>query len=436
MKKLHCFVLLSTLLYLPIALAQSQSISSDDFLPLVQAASPEQKQTLAEVKGTVEEIKDPVTGNIAVQADTAQDAINTIVNRRSPGAEMMRFGSGIGWVSTGAGSYEVMENPTATRIAKRNAYVRAFLEAKRHLAEALKGLSVAGKTQILEQMETVSDTQADLTNSASTQDEKQDQSVQMLLRGFVVYSVEDDTANKTVYVSLVTTPKTRGQFNRPASNGLEADSIRAGLDQVLLEIRQGLVPPVGGRIIQVPATGEIAFVGFGSDVVRTSNNPALQLKLRLNAEKIAQMRAADALVGLLIGDDSRWKGKLDESTQQSVAEFENSDTGQDASRQRFEQSRKRFQNTQRSSDEFQSLRTGVLPPGVRRKSFSSPDEAEMYAVAVYLPSLTQEAAKTAKEMNEARLIGSPAAAPAGSVPRPSQEVAPGPTGQVSDDKDL
>lgn len=429
----------------------AQSLSADDFLPPVQAASSEQAQALTQVKGPVEEVKDPVTGDTVIQADTAQDAINSIVNQNSPGAEMIRVGSGIGWVATGMGSYEVMANPTATRISKRNAYVRAFLEAKKNLAEALTGLSVEGKTQVLEQMETVSDAQADLANFAATQEEKLEQSVQMLLRGFVIYAVEDDTAKKSVSVSIVTTPKTRGQFNRPSPNGLEADSIREGLNQVILEIQKGLVPPVGGKIIQVPATGEMAFVGFGSDVVRTSENATLQRKQQLNAAKIAQMRAADALVGLLIGDDSGWKGKLDESTQQTIAEFEDSDTGEDASRQRFEQARQTFQNTQRSSEEFQSLRRGVLPPGVTRKNFSSPDNAEMYSIAVYLPSLSRDAAKTAKEMNETRLIdpanapstgGAPAAAtgtPAAQtdlVPRPSREVAPGPTGQVSNDQDL
>ncbi len=248
----------------------AQSLSADDFLPPVQAAAPEQQQALTQVKGTVAS-----TGDTAVQAATAQDAINFIVNQHSPGAEMMRVGSGIGWVATGLGSYEVMENPTATRIAKRNAYVRAFLEAQRHLAEALTGLSSEGKAQVLEQMETVSDAQSDLTNFAATQDEKLEQSVQMLLRGFVVYAVEDNTAKKTVSVSIVTTPKTRGQFNRPSPNGLEADSIRDGLNQVIVEIQKGLVPPVGGKIIQVPATGEIAFVGFGSDIVRTSDNATL-----------------------------------------------------------------------------------------------------------------------------------------------------------------
>lgn len=421
--------------------------SADDFLPPVQAGTPEQQQQLEQVKSPVQEVKDPATGQTAAEGKTAQDAINFVVNKHAAGAEMVKFGSGIGWVTTGTGGYEVMENPTATRIAKRNAYVKAFLEAKKKLAEALNGLSAEGRTQIVEQMEQVTDTKADLANFAATQDEKLEQAVQMLLKGFVIYAVEDDTAKKTVYVSIVTTPKTRGQFNRPSPNGLEADSIRDGLNQVLLEIQNGLIPPVGGKIIQVPATGEIAFVGFGSDVIRSSDNAALQAKMRLNADKIAQMRAKDALIGMIIGDDTGWKGKLDESTQQTIKDFEtsDSDSGSNASLQRFEKTHQNFLNMQKSSEQFQSVRSGILPPGVTPKTFTSKDDAEVYAVAVYIPSVSQQAAQTAKDMSQAQLLGNPneaggaATAPAAqddSAPHPKQEVAPGPTGMVSRDKDL
>lgn len=441
--KLYCIISLLSTIWLLALPVHSAPPSADDFLPPVQAGIPEQQQQLSQVQGPVQEVKDPASGQTATEGKTAQDAINHAVNKHSPGAVMVKFGSGIGWVAVGAGGYEIMENPTATRIAKRDAYVKAFLEAKKKLAEALSGLSVEGRTQVVEQLEQVTDAKADLANFAASQTEKLEQAIQMLLKGFVVYAVEDDTANKTVYVSIVTTSKTRGQFNRPSPNGMEADSIRNGLSQVLLEIQNGLIPPIGGKIIQVPATGEIAFVGFGSDVIRSSDSAALQVKMRLNAEKIAQMRAKEALVGMIIGDDTGWKGKLDETTRQTIQDFENSDSGQDASRQRFEKTRQNFVNMQKSSEQFQSVRSGILPPGVTPKTFASKDDAEVYAVAIYIPSVSQQAAQTAKEMNQAQLLGKPneagdvaPAAQDDKVPRPSKEVAPGPSGQVSSDKNL
>lgn len=130
-----------------------------------------------------------------------------------------------------------------------------------------------------------------------------------------------------------------------------------------------------------------------------------------------------------------------------IAQFERPETlaGPDASVQRFEQARSSFLNIQRSSQEFQSLRQGVLPPGVTRKSFSSPDNAEMYAVAVYIPSVSHQAMQAAKEMAESQLIqplgGGQSATPGASIgpsqaTRPGREVAPGPTGQVSPDQEL
>ena len=43
---------------------------------------------------------------------------------------MVKFSAGIGWVSTDTGSYDVMKNLIATRVAKRNAYIELFLNAK------------------------------------------------------------------------------------------------------------------------------------------------------------------------------------------------------------------------------------------------------------------------------------------------------------------
>ena len=332
-----------------------------------------------------------------------------------------------------------MENPTATRIAKRNAYVKAFLDAKKKLAEALNGLSAEGRTQVVEQMEQVTDTKADLANFAATQDEKLEQAVQMLLKGFVIYAVEDDTAKKTVYVSIVTTPKTRGQFNRPSPNGMEADSIRDGLSQVLLEIQNGLIPPVGGKIIQVPATGEIAFVGFGSDVIRSSDNAAMQLKMRLNAEKIAQMRAKDALVGMIIGDDTGWKGKLDETTQQTIQDFETSDSGPDASLQRFEKTRQTFLNVQKSSEQFQSVRSGISAAGRHAQNLHQQGRRRSVRGRRLHP-LGEPASRANRQGNESGAIAraiptKPAALPPRPPLRmttyraPAKDVAPGPTGQ-------
>jgi hypothetical protein len=42
---------------------------------------------------------------------------------------MVKFPSGLGFVATGMATYRAMENPVATRIAKRKAYVLAYTQA-------------------------------------------------------------------------------------------------------------------------------------------------------------------------------------------------------------------------------------------------------------------------------------------------------------------
>lgn len=429
MKKLTLALTIAAALASPLSIS-AQNLSMDDFLPPVSAPAEKQKE-LSEVSGEVSEAQDKDFGVNVVEAETTQDAINFVANKRSAGAEMIRTGSGIGWVATGIGNYMAMDNPTATAIDKRNAYVRAFLQAQRNLAEALTGLSTEGKNRVVEEMKSIVDENSDMTSLMALQEESIEQSVEMLMRGFVVYSVEDNPDENTVLVSIVSTPKTRGSINNVSSEGLQAQSINEGIDYVLTEIQSGILPPVGGKIVQVPESNEIAFVGFGSDIIRFSNNKALQAKNRLNAERVAKARASDALAGVILGDNASWKGKLDESTQTIITEFEEIPVEEGVNRERFDEAKESFINTQVTKDEYESLRSGILPPGVMSRTFTN-DRDEVYAVSIYLPSLSKEASAAAKEMSNSQIIkDSP-----NKAPQRSSEVKQGPTGQVSNDADL
>jgi len=88
------------------------------------------------------------------------------------------------------------------------------------------------------------------------------------------------------------------------------------------------------------STGETAFVGFGSVVVRTSSNAAVQAKLNLEAQKIAAMRAKDALCGLMIGDTTSWEGGVRESLKDQVQEFESATADDPLARQQPAAARK------------------------------------------------------------------------------------------------
>lgn len=439
------FVLFLAVLSVNTANAEVQ-LSVEDFLPPVQAKSSEEASTLLEVKQPekVEVNEDKSTGEIVVKAETAQDAFNTVVDTKKVGCVRAEFGSGFGWAATGMGAYERMTDVVASRISKRNAYVTAYMMAKKELAQALGELSTQGKTQLREQMLLVSKADDSLKAMESDSAETLEQVVQKFLKGFVLYSVYDDEATSSVYVSVVSTPRTRGRFNRIDPNSIDAASVQEGLSQILAELNNGLIPPVGGRMLSVPATGEIAFVGFGSSVVLVDDNPALNARLILQAERAADMRAADALCGVIVGDDTAWRGKLDERTSSMLADFEVAQRGDPisfsldgAAFTELQERKTSFINTLKESQKYESVRRGILPPGVIRRAWTDEKSGFSYAVAVFLPSATAEARKDSAEMDAVDLL---APAPAPATPRqkgPTEsDVERGPSGKVHDEKAL
>ncbi|HEY1806377.1 MAG TPA: hypothetical protein VGG45_18040 [Terracidiphilus sp.] len=422
-------------------------VTADDFIPVAQGGAKEvQQPEKVAMKG------DTVT------AASAQDAVNAAEQKNiddGMGARMVQFPSGLGFVATGLATYRMLENPTATRIAKRKAYVIAFAKAKKNLAEILGGLTNEGKETVRESLVNINLPKSEMSNISTQSDEALKQTVDMMLRGFVIYEVKDDTAQRTVYVTIVTTPKTRGKLARPAPNVVESTDLREGLNQVIAEVRGGLVAPVGGRIIVMRTTGETAFVGFGSSVVRASNNNAVQVKLNVEAQKIAAMRAKDALCGLIIGDKASWEGSVVESMKDQVQEFESLDQSDPLAQKdpesvrKLDEARQTFVARLESNDIYQSARSGILPPGVNTKTWFDSDHSWAYGMSVYLPSLTNVAASTAREMREANILqpvddrkGTAAGGSSngftdekgGGVQRPGAGVKPGPSGKIDPER--
>lgn len=453
-------LLMIFLLRLSLLSAVYAQVDADDFLPVVA--------------GGTEEIQQPDKVDIAkdvVNAATAQDAINVaveenekeLVGGNSPevGCKMTKFGSGIGFVATGAAAYRSMQSPTATQIAKRKAYVVAFEQAKKNLAEHLGGLSNDSKTEVRQALTNINLSDDEMTNISSETTESLSQAVDMMLRGFVVYKVNDNMETSIVHVSIVTTPKTRGELARLAPNTIEAASLRDGLNHVIAEVKAGVVPPLGGKVVLVPSTGETAFIGFGSSVLRSGQSPATQAKLNLVSGKVAKARAIDSLCGVIIGDRSTWEGSIEDKLLDSSKEFEvfkeigNEDplgnTGPMETK-KLDKAYETFTSTLRTNEVYNSARRGVLPPGVNTKVWNDEDNTWSYAMAVYIPSSTDAAATAGRQMGEANIIqeindgsktgGSNSSDQSGQkdvtpdVTKPDKKVEVGPSGTVSDDDDL
>ncbi|MDR1651104.1 MAG: hypothetical protein LBR87_04895 [Synergistaceae bacterium] len=403
---------------LPLWGGMGLALDADDFLPPVQA-SPEQKEALMSVKdeASVKTEVDPVLKTEVTTAPTLQDAINKIVEKPKQGCRLIqqRDGSTV-FVATGNGSYNPdYQNVVASRIEQRNAYVEAFMNAKSEMTQTAGELVVRGATDFDKKVETIDSDVKSLTNIERELSEEQLQSARKVLKGYVTYSVQDDGKGR-VYVTIVSSPKTRGKYGRSGADGITAASLSDGLNMLIAEIKSGLVPPVGGRVIEVPGSGEVAFVGFGSSVVRKDSEPDVQEELNLQAEQVAGLRAADALAGIILGDDTSWQAHADETTRKQVKDFEtlqmNDQTakGSDAEIREYENRIKGMRNTLSTDTKIQSLRNGVLPPGIIRETSLDDDEYFAYGIAVYVPSVTDAARQASQEMDDAQIVRPPAPA--------------------------
>jgi hypothetical protein len=393
----------------------AEDVSVDDFLAPTQGGPTTIKQP---EKVVVNQKTDEVT------AASAQDAINAAVienkkeikeakgsndDKPEVGTSLIRFGSGMGVVATGAASYRDVANKTLSRISQRQAAIVAFTQAKKNMAQYLNGLSNNGKDEIRQQLANVETEDDSLSNLETSSDTNIQQCVDYMLRGFKVYSILDDIESKHVYVTIVTTPKTRGELARPASNQIEVDSIREGIQQVLNEVRNGLVPPLGGHVITVRATGETAFIGFGSSVLRANESPAIQAQFKLSCQRIATAYAQDSLCGLIVGDRLVWEGGVRERYKDKHVEFAKLAEGDPLApnvngRQKLAKVRDEVVATLETTDVYKSARQGLLPPGITVKSWFNKDKTWGHAMAVYLPSSTNLAAGIRDKVNATKII--------------------------------
>jgi hypothetical protein len=419
----------------------AQSFSADDFLPPALANDQAQADKLLAVqnRGEVKIETGDLTGQPAIKAASPQDAINAFIEQRTSGCQEFSFPSGFGFAASGVGTYKVHPSNTATRIEQRNAYVAAYVNAKRNLGECLNGLSSEGKNKLAESMTNIDTSDRTLTSLEASSSETITQAVNAMLRGYVVYDVHDDFPASTVYVTIVATPKTMGYFERPDPQTIVAESVHEGLNQILTEVKKGLVPPVGGRTVFVPATEEIAYVGFGSAVIRFDSDPAIQTRQNLNAEKIAKMRASDALCGLIIGDQITATDALDSQTASLSADFakitENDPImgSHDSPNYRaLNERRQSFLSVESNSSLVTSLRKGVLPPGVTTQGWRDQDNTFAYAISVYLPSATDRAREAGQMMRDSRILDAPKGGPGAPQPQ-TPEVKPGPSGRIEAD---
>ena len=400
------------------------ALSADDFIPPVQAESKAEQEKLLKDNKPEAELEVKHDGNLGLEVAefkgssgvSLQDAVNKIIAKPKTGCQVVRGeGQGPTLVATGMGTYSLnYENIMAQRIEQRNAYVIAFMRAKDEMARTLSGISFEGASYFEQGSQSQSNSFKTLNNINTSLSERLKQWAQAVLKGYVTYAVQDDGKGR-VYVTIVSSPKTRGQFDRNGLEGISAATLREGLDSVIAEIKKGLVPPVGGRIVEAN-TGEVAWVGFGSAIVRLDDEPDVQAELELQAEQIAGLRAVDGLAGIILGDETKWQAHVDEDTNRMIKSFEaaqkndpivkgfKSVKGLNGASKEYENRVREMRNAIVHSEKVESIRNGILPPGIMRQTELDDDGYFAYGIAVYLPSASDMAAQVNKEMKNTKIV--------------------------------
>jgi hypothetical protein len=404
---------LSAFILSPLQLS-AQAPSLDDFMaPVADDASkgkkaPTEIQNPEQVSVTKEQVLESGPQTPVVEAGNTQDAINAAVknniNIKTPITEI-KVGSGRGVVCSGTSGYEVYENRNASLISKRLAYVKAFADAKKNLTQHLHGLSPDAKEDIVGSVDAYDSGSDSLANTMSGMNETNETKVEGMIRGYTIYSINDDTEKREVTVNIVTTPKTRGETMRATSGLLFAKDFKAGMEKVYSEIKAGVLPPAGSRVITVKSNGknELFFVAFGSEINRINKNPQVERELRKQSAQVAQQRAAAGLVALISGESSAWKGGFTNKNEEANKQFEEVPEGPESQNTTIvpvDETISTFKNRLASTSAYSFAQKGKLPPGLNAIMWESEDGDWTYAAYIYNPSLTSQAEKTRDAMTK------------------------------------
>lgn len=343
-----------------------------------------------------------ITDNLVIaenDKEGVQVAHYSLIEDDEDGVRMIQVGSGTGILSIGSASYQTYDNLNATLLSKRAAYNRAFLVSKKQLVENMQGSELRCDTLADSTLSGIDSGTESLANIKEESKQACLESVQGSLAGYVTFDVLDNTDDKTVRVSLISTPKTRAQIRGNAGATALTSDPNALFKQVVADVKSGVLPPVGAKVITHAETGEVIVLGYGSAIKRQNSNANIQRKLGDQAKKQSQTLARSALISTLQGSEVYWKGAFDEKQAEFTQQFDYEDPALEDPQQanKLGEERTSFVNQFSASDAYYDVSQGQVPAGVNTRSFNSDDGYWSYSIAVYAPSLEATAKQAARE---------------------------------------
>ena len=359
------------------------------------------------------------TGEVATQenvvvAENEKDGLATahqqLIESNTDGVRLIQVGSGNAIIAIGSDSYQTYENTNATLLSKRAAYNRAFMRAKKEMVQNFEGLQNSCESAASLALEALDTGNESLANSGTAQTEACKESVAGALAGFATYDVYDDAADKSVRVSIISSPKTRQAVRASVGAVYSANDPNEVFKLVMDDISKGLLPPVGAKVIRNESTGEVIVMGYGSSIVRVNKNASLAKKLRQAAEKQSQTLSRNAIVATMNGEKVFWEGGFSDGMVESTEQFAVDPELEDPSKAKaLDEDRELFVSMLKTTDDYKTAASGKVPPGVKTKTFISEDGYWAYSVSVYAPSFEAQAREAKRDMESKSSPGQTAA---------------------------
>ena len=378
-----------------------------------QATVDVQIETKVSVKTEIRGALGSVVAAPAAQ-DAARSAAQALVDL-GEGVQLFSVGNGVGVLAGATVSYNPeVRDPRRQCFEQRQACLTASLRARQMLLEYHSGLSLEGRTAMAEAFEAADTNEQRSAAQRSTMSESLRADASGLVRGAVVYKVEDRKATGEVFVSLLCTPGSLRATEHGA--GASAFATAAEADAWLRrELGMGTLPPDGAYRLHVRETGMLHWVGVGAGVaVSSSSNAQLQRAARGSAMSIAKRRAQKSLLVAMQGGQVAASDQHDER----FASFTNSLedlVGGNASVERGANS------ASSSSQAVAEAYKGELPGGFGSESLQSQDGRWVYAIYTFPPLKTASSSRPITREQPANNNPQPPASraqqdPQGSVP--------------------
>ncbi|MDG2423377.1 MAG: CsgG/HfaB family protein [Phycisphaerales bacterium] len=315
------------------------------------------------------------------EAATAQDAINAAASRlrmnNTDGAAWVDVHGRIGVVASGTSSWNPNQDNLQLRLYdQRFAWMKAALKAKTSMSRFIKGASVAGQERLSEELSSRDSATLSQLKSKQKSTERISSVAGAFLRGAVVYEMNEDATTGQVTVTLVSTPGTQ-DLSQTLGNGLSGiRNTEEATRMVMAEIRAGIVPPTGGRLLKNSVSGTDTWIAYGAEPAAPSNNEQLRNAAREAARNTARLRAQRAMLALLRGETISEEDLLDARFEDVLSQtddllIQTSDI-------------ESIQLSEQATDSTRaSVASGQLPSGVESFGLQSIDGTWQYVVLVY-----------------------------------------------------